>query len=52
MSTIQLTAHVAYLDYAIGGELDFDVIIDISCDSTTLNALTVNDMTFTLFEDF
>ena len=50
MSTIQLTADVAYAGYANAGSLDFDVIIDISCISTTFNAFTVNAMTYTIFE--
>ena len=50
MSTIQLTANVAYAGYSNAGSLDFDVIIGLSCTTTTLNALTVNAMTYTLFE--
>ena len=49
-SPIQLTAHVAYNGYAIAGTLDFDVNLDINCDSTTLAALTVSDMSFDIFE--
>lgn len=49
-SPIELTAHVAYNGYAIAGTLDFDVNLDISCDSTTLAALTVNNMSFDIFE--
>ena len=50
MSTIQLTADVNYAGYAAAGSLDFDVIIDITCPSTTLNTLTVSAMTYTIFE--
>ena len=45
-----MTAKVAYNGYAIAGTLDFEVHLDIHCDSTTLAALTVNDMTFDIFE--
>lgn len=45
-----MTADVQYLGYSIAGSLDFDVVIDISCTSTTFNTFTVNAMTFTLFE--
>ena len=49
-SPIELTAKVAYNGYAIAGTLDFEVHLDIHCDSTTLAALTVIDMTFDIFE--
>ena len=49
-SPYELTAHVAYDGgYAIAGTLDFDVVIDISCDSTAFDPFTVSDMTYSVF---
>ena len=41
---------MAYLGYSIAGSLDFDVNLEITCDLTSLDALTINPMTFTIFE--
>ena len=41
---------VSYAGYSVAGTLDFDVQLEVVCDSTTLSALTINDMTFTIFE--
>ena len=49
-SPYQLTADVAYLGYSIAGSLDFDVNLEITCDLSSLDALTINPMTFTIFE--
>ena len=48
-SPYELTAHVAYDGYPIAGTFDFDVVIDISCDSTAFDPFTVSDMTYSVF---